>query len=272
VRGLLVLVLVLVLAATKPAAWSSSCLHRPSSAPLGLQVHCSTMSSYNISMLRLALLLLPAVTTAADDDDATAAQRCGGPVFGGALDLGGHLAVVFRSVGSDWLALRGTGGFDVQHGGRWHAAPVSTAMGVNNPSGSNVINLAPVPGLSTSVAITQVRYRCHLDNSSKSCVKGEVEGCSVYASSGPVSSHAIYRRSFACYGNACMSDRAHVIMCREGTGMVARSFRPARSRETSHPAAGTQPQSRSASRTPQPWRRHWLLTTQYAVVSFHLDR
>jgi hypothetical protein len=159
-------------------------------------------------MLHLALLLLPAAavtTAAADDDDATAAQRCGGPVFGGALDLGGHLAVVFRSVGSDWLALRGTGGFDVQHGGRWHAAPVSTAIGVNNPSGSNVINLAPVPGLSTSVAITQVRYRCHLDNSSKSCVKGEVEGCSVYASSGPVSSHAIYRRSFACYGNACMS-------------------------------------------------------------------
>eukprot|EP01043_Picozoa_sp_COSAG02_P067450 COSAG02_NODE_10843_length_1847_cov_2.298627_3_plen_165_part_00 len=162
-------------------------------------------------MLRLALLLLllsAAATTAADDVDSTAAQRCGGPVFGGALDLGGHLAVVFRSVGSDWLALRGTGGFEVQHGGRWHAAVVSTTMGVNNPSGSNVINLAPVPGLSTSVAITRVRYRCHLDNStSRSCVTGEVEGCSVYASSGPVSTQSTLGRLLAMAMYVCLIRR-----------------------------------------------------------------
>lgn len=110
------------------------------------------------------------------------APPCDSPVFVGALDLGGGLAVAFRSVGSRWLELRGTAGFEVRQGdGEWHAANVST-VAEHNPSGSNVINLAPVPGLSRLAAITQVRYRCDLP--SMGCVRGQVHGCSVYGSSG----------------------------------------------------------------------------------------
>jgi hypothetical protein len=130
----------------------------------------------------LAQLLLGAAAAAS----ATGAQ-CDSPVFVGALDLGGGLALAFRAVGSRWLELRGTAGFQVrQEGGdgEWHAANVST-VARRNPSGSNVINLAPVPGLSRRVPITAVRYRCELPSSEAAgCVRGEVEGCSVYGSSG----------------------------------------------------------------------------------------
>lgn len=130
-------------------------------------------------MGRLALLL-PALAAAAEAaSPASAAEDCGGPVFGGALDLGGHLAVVLRFVESKWLALRGTAGFEVMHGGRW---PVSTARGVSNPSGSNVINLAPVPGYEASgVPIT------HYTNSTAlvlaAVAVGAVQGRVLYSSS-----------------------------------------------------------------------------------------
>ena len=95
----------------------------------------------------VALALSAAVAAAAGQPEQ---QPCASPIFIGALDLGGGLAVAFRSVGSRWLELRGTAGFEVRQAegdGRWHAANVSS-VAERNPSGSNVINLAPVPGLS----------------------------------------------------------------------------------------------------------------------------
>lgn len=68
-----------------------------------------------LALLALALALgagaVAAATAAAEQPEQ---QPCASPIFIGALDLGGGLAVAFRSVGSRWLELRGTAGFEVR--------------------------------------------------------------------------------------------------------------------------------------------------------------